>query len=70
MLFSKNIEPNCEYCRRAQIFENCEEIGCKLRGVMTSGDKCRRFVYDPLKRVPEPPMVFRAREFDKEEFEL
>ena len=70
MLFSKNIEPRCEYCRRAQPFENCDEVGCLKHGVMSSGEKCRRFVYDPLKRVPEPPRSFVSREYDAEDFKL
>ena len=70
MLFSKDIEPRCEYCRHAVPFEGEDVVGCKHRGVMRLEDKCRRFVYDPLKRVPEPPMVFHAKEFDKEDFEL
>ena len=70
MLFSKQIEPKCEYCRRAQPFKDCDAYGCKLRGVMGPDDKCRRFVYDPLKRVPEPPVFYAPREYDKEDFEL
>lgn len=70
MLFSKNIEPRCEYCRSAVPFEDEDVVGCKHRGVMRISDKCRRFVYDPLKRVPDPPRVFKAQEFDKEDFEL
>ena len=70
MLFSKEIEPKCEYCRRSLPFANGETYGCKLHGVMGADDKCRRFVYDPLKRVPEPPVIYTPREFDKDEFEL
>jgi hypothetical protein len=70
MLFSKNMEPRCEYCRHGVTFDGDELIGCKHHGVMRADDKCRRFTYDPLKRVPDPPRVFKAQEFDKEDFEL
>ena len=70
MLFSKNIEPRCEYCRWAVPFDDEDIVGCKHRGVMKAHEKCRRFSYDPLKRVPEPPMTYKAKEFDKEDFEL
>ncbi len=70
MLFSKKIEPRCEYCRSAVPFSDVDVVGCKYRGVMSISDKCRRFVYDPLKRVPDPPRSFTPREYDKEDFEL
>ena len=58
MLFSKKIEPRCEYCRSAVPFDDEDVVGCKHRGVMRISDKCRRFTYDPLKRVPRtlPPL--------------
>ena len=70
MLFSKKMEPRCEYCRWAVPFEDEDVVGCKHRGVMKVQDKCRRFAYDPLKRVPEPPTTFKSQEFNKEDFEL
>lgn len=52
MLFRKNIEPCCAYCRFGiEIGEN--EVACRKRGVLEKYDACRRFRYDPLKREPE-----------------
>ena len=69
-IFSKTIQPKCEYCRRALLFDNCDVLGCKYHGIMTPDEQCRRFVYDPLKREPDPPAVFLTKSFDTEEFEL
>lgn len=69
-LFSKDIEPRCEYCRKAIVFDGCDEIGCRRRGIVSPDDKCRRFVYDPLKRVPDPPRSYKEKEFDAEDFTL
>lgn len=69
-LFSKQIQPKCEYCRHAQYFSGCEIVGCKHCGVMSLEGSCRHFVYDPLKRVPDPPAVFTPKNYNKNDFEL
>lgn len=53
MLFRK-IEKSCSYCAHAlKIGENV--MGCKKKGPVPADGACRRFRYDPLKRVPEAP---------------
>lgn len=42
----------CEYCRRAIHVADTGDMLCEKRGVVPGGFSCRRFVYDPLKRVP------------------
>lgn len=51
MLFNKNIEPRCIYCARGKKLNN-DYISCMRFGVVSSGYHCKRFVYDPMKRVP------------------
>ena len=48
-LFGNNITPNCEYCELAQ-FSGGNFI-CTKNKVLVN-NKCRKFKYDPLKRVP------------------
>ena len=48
-LFGNNITPNCEYCELAQ-FSSGKFI-CTKNKVLVN-NKCRKFKYDPLKRVP------------------
>ncbi len=55
MLFSRHIAPSCSYCRFGSSIGN-GEIACLRRGITSAAGSCKRFVYDPLKRVPEPPM--------------
>ncbi|MBE6998888.1 MAG: hypothetical protein E7428_01705 [Ruminococcaceae bacterium] len=51
MLFNKKIEPRCVYCSR--YFAVDEDHGiCDRRGPVYAGGACRKFKYDPLKRVP------------------
>ena len=54
MLFRKEIEPRCVYCANGASIGN-EQIACLHRGIVPEGYHCRRFVYDPLKRVPARP---------------
>lgn len=42
----------CEFCRFASEIAGTEEMLCEKRGVVAKEYCCRKFVYDPLKRVP------------------
>jgi len=61
MLFRRDIEPSCAYCRHGTQF-NFEKVGCLKHGIVPLYDACRKFVYDPLKRQPERPRKFHAPE--------
>ena len=52
MLFRRKIERACDYCARAVKIDE-ETMVCAKRGLVFPEDSCRRFRYDPLKRVPE-----------------
>ncbi len=69
MLFRKNIDPRCAYCRRgAQINER--EVACVKRGIMPVEGSCRRFRYDPLKRVPPRPAPLETARLKESDFSL
>lgn len=48
-LFGNNITPNCEYCELA--YYSGGKFIC-TKNKMIVNNKCRKFKYDPLKRVP------------------
>ena len=69
MLFRKNIDPRCAYCQRgAQINER--EVACVKRGIMPVEGSCRRFRYDPLKRVPHRPAPLETARLKESDFSL
>lgn len=69
MLFRKNIDPRCAYCQRgAQINER--EVACVKRGIMPVEGSCRRFRYDPLKRVPPRPVPLETARLKESDFSL
>ena len=67
--FGKNIEPACEYCALGKLTSDGKNVLCKKKGVTALHFKCRRFRYDPLRRIPKRPVPTTA-EFTKEDFEL
>lgn len=70
MLFEKNIEPKCEYCSRGDYLADKDGVACIKRGVMSPDDHCRRFKYDPLKRVPDAPRTLVVGNYSEEDFSL
>lgn len=67
--FGKDIQPACEYCALGKLTSDGKNVLCKKKGVTALYYKCRRFRYDPLKRVPKK-LPLAHGEFAKEDFEL
>ncbi len=44
----------CAYCENASLLHDNDYVLCERFGVVSAGYSCRRFSYDPLKRVPMP----------------
>ena len=67
--FGKNISPSCSYCEKGERAADGETILCERKGVVSPLSSCRRFKYDPLKRVPPSAPVlpkFQASDFSLE----
>ncbi len=47
----------CAYCEKATILADHDTVLCSRYGVVPAGGVCRKFLYDPLKRVPAPPLI-------------
>ncbi len=69
MLFRKSIEPRCCYCERSVKLDNGDYI-CTKKGIVSEGDRCRHFVYDPLKRQPPAPALPDFSRVSEEDFSL
>ncbi len=46
----------CACCELAETLNNQEKMLCSRKGVVASDFCCKKFVYDPLKREPSPPV--------------
>ena len=70
MLFRKNMEPNCSYCMYGCTVTETE-CACERKGIVTNPrTACRRFRYDPLKRIPERPAALDESGLSAEDFQL
>lgn len=69
MLFKKDMDPRCAYCKRAAVLDE-ERVMCIRKGVVAADDRCRRFRYDPLKRVPPKPLAANFSHLKEEDFSL
>lgn len=46
------IEKICCNCEYASLMHDRDYVLCRRKGVVQAGHKCRKFIYDPLKRMP------------------
>ena len=69
MLFRKNIDPRCTYCQRGTQLDEAH-IACIKKGIVSPGDHCPSFVYDPMKRVPAQPAVADFSRLKEEDFQI
>lgn len=56
------IEKICAYCEYAATLKDKNFMLCKTRGVVSCSFSCRKFLYDPLKRIPTRPMILPVEE--------
>lgn len=62
MLFRKKMERSCSYCAYGARLEDGAII-CSKKGMRSEENSCRRFRYDPCKRMP-----FKAKAVDFSKF--
>lgn len=69
MLFRKKIPPSCVYCIHGTQLEE-DLVLCAKKGIKSADSKCRRFRYDPCKRIPLKAKVLDFSRYDQEDFSL
>jgi hypothetical protein len=69
MLFEKDIEPCCGYCKRGAPLGD-DRVMCEKKGIVLASGACRRFRYDPLKRQPPRPAAADFSNLRDEDFVL
>ena len=66
MLFRKKLERSCSYCAWGTRIGD-EQVLCVKRGVVSLYYTCRKFIYDPCKRIPsksKAPDIEKYKEVD------
>ena len=69
MLFRKKIERSCSYCAYSTKLDDAQAL-CVKKGVVDLYGKCRKFCYDPTKRIPPKPKTPDFDLFSKDDFSL
>ena len=47
------IEKYCKFCENAKTLSDGDTMLCDRFGIVSASHKCRRFIYDPMKREPK-----------------
>lgn len=69
MLFRKKIERSCTYCMYGTRIDE-DQILCVKKGVRTPDSFCRKFQYDPCKRIPVKAKAIDFSKYTNEDFSL
>ena len=69
MLFRKKIDRYCTYCQFSGKVDE-DSVICKFCGIVPCTHHCRRFRYDPLKRVPARRDTRALEKLDEKDFSL
>lgn len=69
MLFRKKIDRACTYCRFGTQLDE-DTILCAKKGTKAPWEQCRRFKYDPCKRLPAKAKALDFSKYDEEDFSL
>lgn len=67
-LFGNNILSSCDYCKNFKLDENNNHT-CSQKSTIDDDNKCSKFSYDPLMRVPVTRSI-RLPEYKPEDFKL
>ncbi len=51
-LFSDDHAPRCEYCENGRLSPTGREVLCRVKGIVSLSYCCKKYIYDPLKRLP------------------
>lgn len=66
-LFGNNIKPACKYCELCKSLEN-DKFECSKFGEVKAYDSCKKFVYNPLKRIPKKEVLLANSDVNNIDF--
>lgn len=69
MLFRKKIERSCSYCLYGTKLED-DQILCSKKGIRSASAGCRKFKYDPCKRIPAKPKAMDFSRYEDQDYTL
>ena len=67
-ILGDGVEPKCQYCRFGTPVADSDTVLCVKNGVRDGSSSCKKFRYDPLKRIPRRPPELLT--FSEDDFSL
>lgn len=67
-LFGNKIKPACAYCAEGALQAEGGGVLCSRSGIVPPEHSCKKFKYDPLKRIPPRPLPLGS--YDESDFAL
>lgn len=62
--FGNSITPRCEYCEFGTRSKKNSKVLCTKNALVPPDYSCSKFVYSPLKRIPEKQLAFAEPDED------
>lgn len=62
--FGNDIEPSCAYCTFGNRSKEGNKVLCEKTGLVDSDYSCKKFIYDPIKRIPKKQLEIPNQEGD------
>ena len=69
VLFRKKHPRSCTYCTRGTVMDGTQVL-CQKRGFVPTEHACRKFKYDPCKRIPNKPKALNFKKYTQDDFSL
>lgn len=69
MLFRKKQPRSCEYCKFSTSITD-EHVLCSKHGIRPPDSPCRKFRYDPVKRIPPKNNAMDLNKYTQDDFTL
>ncbi len=57
------LEQICAKCEHSRLIFDPDNVLCELNGIVDAAYCCRKFVYDPLKRIPPKTLKVEPLEY-------
>lgn len=69
MLFRKDMPRCCSYCKWGTKLEK-QQMLCIKKGIVSESFACKKFSYDPCKRIPKKAKALNFDKYSNEDFSL
>ena len=69
MLFRKKMPRSCSYCTYGAKIDDASVL-CSKQGMVPADKSCRKFEYDPCKRIPAKAKAMDFSKYNDKDFSL